>query len=402
MWLLALPLLTLAEEPAALDASAHTALIWQGFEHRWRRRAFGSFAVPHRVSRFANLVTDEQHAWTEHGLRSSGNVSFAQSTGVDGDWMLPAAFLSRLHAPDLRVDRERRTYSFVDQVQDPDAPRAFRRFHDVLRVPAAEAETTAVAVLGGMAIRSKCLDGDGVCNSDGLWPYRFAIELAPCARVDDELVCPLQVEIGRAWTPNRGGVKLIEEKPVSQRMSIEIEVPIVLLSGSSSALAATPITFERAVGSNREQVGEAQQIPVPVHGGGRFPLATVGLTALGFAFYPAGTRHDLEQRGRYVGGWDLHVRPAAYDPTEGLFTLSHAGSIFLPRTVRRTGVGIELGMAVVQLAHPEARLDELAPTTTTLCSDGHDAPFFSRWIRCERVAGGVQRTEHVVPVQVER
>jgi hypothetical protein len=391
----------LAQEPSPADLSAHTAFLWQGFEHRWRRRAFGSFAVPHRVSRFANLITDEQHLLAPGGLRSTASVAFAQSTGVDGDWMVPAAFLSRLHAPDVQVRREQRTFAFADQVQDPDAPRAFRRFHEVLRVPAPDVDTAAVVLLGGMAIRSKCLDGDDLCNSDGLWPYRFGIELSPCARVDDELVCPLQVEIGRAWTPNRGGVKLIEEKPVSERMSIEIDVPLILLSGTSEALAATPIVFERAMASNREQIAGAQQIPVPVPGGDRYPHATVGLTALGFEFYPAGTRNDLENRGRYVGGWDLHVRPAAYDPTAGLFTLSHAGSIFLPRTVRRTGVGIELGMAIVQLGHPDARLDELPPTTTTLCSDGDEAPFFSRWIRCDKVAGGIERIEDIVPVAFE-
>lgn len=386
-------------EPASDTPSAF--MVWQGFEHSWNRRVFGSFVVPHRVSSFATHLDDIEHVEDAEGVRSSGVVRFAQNTGVDGDWMEPRGFATQVVARGIGVLRDARTYRFVDQVSADRSPRAFRRFHDMIVVDGATDDADAVALLEGMKIRSACMDGEEACNSDGLWPYRFLIELGPCSRVSGVLACPVVAEIGRAWTPNHGGLKLIEEKALSQRMSIEITVPFVVLSGTGDALSVERHVFENALGSNHAQITEAQQIPVPLAGAGRFPSATVGLTGLGFEFFPTGRRRDLAHRGRYVGGWGLEVGADAYDPESGLLTLSHAGGIYLPHTVRRTGVSLEVGMALLQFGDPDSRTTRLPDVEGNICSNSHPkAPFFSRWTRCDRFGSGASKTDIAVGFEI--
>ncbi len=74
LWLTARaePALPSEVEPSAADAPAdHAVFVWQGFDHYWLRRAFGSFAVPHRVSQFESRIIDERHQLEGDAVRST-------------------------------------------------------------------------------------------------------------------------------------------------------------------------------------------------------------------------------------------------------------------------------------------------------------------------------------------
>ena len=60
--------------------------------------------------------------------------------------------------------------------------------------------------------------------------------------------------------------------------------------------------------------------------------AAIGLSSFAFDFFPAGSRRDLAQRGRYVGGWGMRVRTVDFQA--GIQSIGHSGAIWLPRTVR--------------------------------------------------------------------
>ncbi len=368
-----------------VEAPDAATLLWQGFEHTWERKALGIFAVPHRVSMFRSGPVEERHEHTSDGVITEAVWEFGQSTGVDGDHMSPVGYASRITAPDVQMDRGTVYFSTVDRTMNPEAPRALARFHELIRVPASNTiDGHAVGLVRGMSFRSRCMDDPDQCNSDGIWPFRFLVEIAPCSQVEAEWVCPVTVEVGRAWTPNRGGVKRIEEKPVNERMAIDIELDWVVLEGHESAVSSTTVLWEKALGNNRAVNPTEAELPIPVRGGDQYPHAAVGLSSFGFVFFPTGRRDDQIQRGRYVSAWGLRIREESYDPEAGVFVLGHSGGIRLPKTVRRTGVSVELGLTVVQLGNPFATAIELDPLHGQICSDSKGAPFFSAWKRCER------------------
>lgn len=377
-------------EPLAVPADdepvSHTALLWQGFDHRWLRRVLGAWAVPHRVSLFDSHLEEDEDGATWH---------FAQSTGVDGDHMRPVGFYSEVSAPDVAFTRGTERFSVTDDAGTSPVPKAFHRFHRLLRVQASEDEH-AVAVIRGLTFHSHCEAGPGACNSNGIWPYRFLVQLSPCEPVGSEVICPVIVEVGRAWTPNRGGVKGIEEKPIDRRMSLDIDVHWTMLAGPHEALASEQFLFENALPSSHRIIAEEQVLPVPVQGGGRYPTATVALSSFGFEFFPTGLRRGLAHRGRYIGAWGMNVHPRQYDEDAGLLLVGHSGDIWLPTTVTRTGLRLELGITALQLGHPDATVVEGTPVEGSLCADSSDnAPGFSRWERCAELADG-ERTEQTV------
>jgi len=385
------------EPPEATDgdASGSTAFLWQGFKHDWLRQVLGAWSVPHRVSLLENRIGDETHTLTENELKSTGSFYFGQSTGVDGDYMFPEGYWSRVHSPDLHVQRGVAELDFADQTQGERVPKAFRRFNHLIVVDAPiEGTSHSVALIQGFSVRSRCLDDPEVCNSNGLWPYRFLVELGTCQEVGEETICPLNVEIGRAWTPNHGGVKVIEEKRVSERMSLDIDLHYVVLTGPADTLSSKRTLFENALASNHKMIFDEQLIPLPAGVSEMTePKATVGISSFGFQFYPTGHSRDLLHRGRYVGGWALRLRMDKLDAENGVATVGHSGGIFMPRTVTSTGVSVELGMTVLQFGHADAKVSEGNSVTGLICSDSHGAPFFSRWKQCDKVANGQEQIE---------
>lgn len=409
---LLLPAPARADEPAAApaasapapseDVGAHTVLLWQGFRHFWERHAPLGFHMPHRVSLFESRVHDEVHRLGPDGLHSEASFTFAQSPGVDGDFMYPEGYAARVYAPDLDVHRGVLRLGGEDVAADPALPRGVQRFHELVSVPAVPGaeEQQAAALLQGLAFHSRCLDGPEACNSDGIWPYRFRATFAPCELRDARWLCPLTVEVGRAWTPWNGGGPLVKPKPVNRRVAIDLAVSWAVLAAPVRRFAAVPYVFENALPTTRRMLLERQIAPLtglPAD----LRAATVGLHSIAFEFFPTGERARLEQRGRYIGGWSVEVGAVALRPERGELDIGHAGGIWLPRTVSRTGVSVELGMTVLLLSGPGASVEEDVVARGALCANSHGAPGFSTWRRCAgHLDGEDERTRQTVPLVV--
>ena len=369
----------MAEAPEAPVEPEDTSVwLWQGFRHFWERRTFGGFYLPHRVSRFESRIREVAHA--EAG--SGGTYGFAQNTGVDGDWMAPEGYVRRVTSPDIRVHRGVEVVTGEDEVEGRN-PRALQRYDRLIEVPkpSGNGHAVAVAVLQGLSFRSWCIeDDDSECRSDGIWPYRFRATLGACTEVEDTLACPLAVEVGRAWTPGRGGIRFIEEKPVETRMGIEVEINYAVITASEGDMVATPFVFENALASDRQTVHEAQTVDIPGLPKG-LPSATVALTGLAFEFIPS-RRGSAKNRGRYIGGWGVRVGAGDYNAENGYLVVDHAGGIWLPATVASTGLSLEVAMSVIQLAH-EGAVGEGVTVGGSLCAPSNGAPWFSKWDRCD-------------------
>lgn len=388
-----------AAEPAPAPPDGQVAVLWQGFSHFWERKALGLFHMPHRVSRFDSVVGPARHALAADGLVTHTSFTFGQSTGVDGDHMRPRGYLGRVWAPGVTVVSGVQRLQAVDALTDEAHPRAFRRFNEVITValPRSDGPRSAVAVLQGLSFRSTCVDAEG-CNSNGIWPYRFRLELAPCEDLGDTLACPLVVEVGRAWTPGRGGVPGLEEKPLNRRMGLEVDVHWTVLAGAPERFLAHRFVFENALPTTRAIVMEEQTATVPGLPAG-YGAVAVGLTGLGFEFVPTGRARGLLHRGRYIGGWGVQVSAKEWAPATGTITVAHAGGIWFPRTVSRTAVSLEVGMAILQF--DDAEVIEGVTAEAHLCADSDGAPWFSDWQRCARILGGEPaRTRVTVPVVI--
>lgn len=390
------PAAPVAADPRGPPTST-TVLVWQGFRHYWEREAAFGFHLPHRVSRFESRVHDERHERVDGALRTSARYTFAQSTGVDGDHMRPEGHLARVSSPDLHVHTGTLRVSAADALAPGPVPKAFQRFDEVVRVqlPHTPGPYTVTPVLQGLAFRSACLDGPDDCNSDGIWPYRFRVELAPCEVAADAILCPATLEVGRAWTPGRGGVRPFAVKPLNRRMELEVEVSWAVLVGPADALLAQRFLFENALPSTDAIHLAPQTATLPGLPPG-LTAATVGLTSLGFEFVPTGRSASLQQRGRYIGGWNARVGTGALRADAGELDIVHEGGIWLPRTVRNTGVSLEVGMVVLGLTHPEAEVREGIEARGELCSDSDGAPAFSRWRKCRTLIGEPTRSAQTV------
>ncbi|MCO4747188.1 MAG: hypothetical protein KC912_20490 [Proteobacteria bacterium] len=394
--LLMLGLATGAEPPAETSHATHSVWLWQGFSHMWERRALGLFTVPHRVSLFRSVVRDDGHVAEGDHLVSTGVFSLGQSTGVDGDRMAAKGYASVLHAPGIWVDRGQLSFETTDEVVELDrAPHADATFDAVVQAPlpaTADADWSAVLVLQGVEFHSSCEGDQGECNSDGVWPYRFKVELGACEVLEDVAECPVEVLVGRAWTPGHGGVRGIEVKPLNDRMTLAVDVAWAVVAGPKDALASQNFTFENSLRSTQEIVAQTQQMTVP--GLSRdHSTATVALTALAFEFFPTRLGGERRHRGRYVGGWGVRVEPGELRQAQGELDVQHAGGIFLPRTVQKTGVSLSIGMAVLQVEDADAFVSETLEVTADLCANSAGAPWFSKWNRC-----GVEQIEVDTPL----
>lgn len=385
--LLFLGLAGAVEPPEPEDHAAHSVWVWQGFSHVWERRVLGLFTVPHRVSVFQSSVSGGTHTIEGQRLVSEGTFALGQSTGVDGDRMAARGFASVLHAPGIWVERGELSFETTDAVVETDrGPRADATFHDVLRfaVPAGvQGPWTAAVILQGVEFHSRCEGAKEDCNSDGVWPYRFRVELGACEVDASEATCPVDVVVGRAWTPGHGGIRGIEVKPLNENMVLQVEVAWAAILGSQDVFVSQGFPFENSLRSTQEIVTQTQELTIrglSQH----HSTATVALTALAFEFFPTRQGKRLRHRGRYVGGWGVRVDAGEFRQSLGELDGEHAGGIFLPRTVQKTGVSLSIGMAILQVEDPGAFVSDTVEVVGELCANSSvGAPWFSRWKRCE-------------------
>jgi len=339
-----------------------TAFLWQGFDHEWLRSVLG-FRLPHRISKLDSYITGED------GERAE--FHFGQATGVDGNFMKPVGHFSAIRADGLAVTRGVEELRWTDEIEDGEVPCARST---LTRTISGE----GVAILRGLRLQTRCdpakQPGDQPGNSDGMWPYRFSV------RFDG---AELTVNIERGWTPNKGGIPGIEEKPLTRHLDFELDVAYTLLAGDEDVLAVTRADAAVAEGEARDT--EHAQAVTAVNGVGdnRFPVAAVGLTGVEFELLPPTERKRHAHRGRYIGAVGFRTELAHYQPESGTATVQHRARVWVPVTVVRSQVRYQLDTALIQLAGPGAEVSPSQEVVGSLCSESSaQAPFFSHWKRC--------------------
>jgi len=346
-------------------------LLWQGFRHEWLREVLG-FRLPHRISRLHSSLEDD-------GFR------FAQSTGVDGNYMRPLGRWAAIHDSGLFSARSEVALEWVDEIERGRVPQAVSRRRAEVRFEVPPEVDHAEVCLRGLKLDSVCRGAHQPkgqpCNSNGFWPFEIGVWLGNCVVREGVARAELEVVIARGWTPTRGGVPFLEEKPLNARLDFEMSVGVTLVGGAHEMFAC-----ERTRRTTRASArSSARVLRTPVERS--LPVAAAGVTGFGFRFEGSGSTPWHAHLGRYLTTLDFGARLQGTD-------VEHRTGVWIPATVVGTDVRYELESTVLQAARGRVTRGEVRGSLCIHSSD--QAPFFSRW---RSLRHGPVQSEDVVPVE---
>jgi len=301
----------------ALGAGVH---VWLGFDHEWERRAVGA-STPHRLGAMQNWIDDSA-------------LHVGMGPGVNGDFAFPSGMFAIVGS---KARRGKVAFTLEDKIVDNRAEVS----HTAPGVPAG-------AVLGGLELEMRCLPEAGTCNSNAVWPYRLSVQLG------DE---GATFQIGRAWTPAKGG-----GKPLSAAMQYNVTVHWVDLGHG----ATMPKVMHKLNSTLHKPSG--------------WQLGTGPAALTGFGFELA-DKHD-GKAGRYLEGLAFGARPGADHPWEW------RADVWAPRTVYDSPV-----QSFVELVDLPA-FESFGTLNGTVCADDKAFPYS---FRCAR-RGLPRQLEAVVPL----
>ncbi|KNC50263.1 uncharacterized protein AMSG_06422 [Thecamonas trahens ATCC 50062] len=316
-------------------------------------------ATPHRLGTLASRPLGT--AMVPRANRSAGRVAMAFTPGVDGDYAHPTTTLAVI-APSPAAPAALLTtalaINWTDSATGPDDdPVAMSAFvlHgqlDVARAlasmgPAAGAAEPAV-LLGGFALNMSCnpaLQPPGeVCNSNGIWATHIAVEIDNGSVVLDRasgvLHFDLAFELGRAWTPDKGG-----GKPFNWRMTFDAVFDATIVLAAPAGGRVTP--------GARVELVSSLWAPSSAHsaaitGKPGVPAGEVGITGWGFSLVPQHA-NETSRLGRYFESIAFAVEKQVYAPTSGTASFAVQAHLTAPLTVHDVGVKAWMAPALVQL-----------------------------------------------------
>lgn len=370
------------------------AVLWQGFDHEWLRAALG-FRLPHRISKLDSFIT---------GDFARARFHFGQATGVDGNYMRPVGYYGGLSSAGVIAHSRAVELAWTDEIVDEPVPHAVSRVtgEAVIDAPGIDATTSVGALLRGFSLTTRCDPAkqppELPRNSDGMWPYVFRIAVGEHSVEAGVVRVPVEVEIHRGWTPMKGGVPGIEEKPLNRRLDYEVALHVTVLTGRPESLAVRRAEPVAVTGRARDRRGVVVGANIAGEGLGRYPHHAIGVTSFGFELPVHSPKPRHQHRGRYIAGLRFRARPVGYDADTGIAAVDCDMGLWVPRTVVATDVRYRMQPALIQLG-PGASSTEQRAATGCLCSNSADeAPFFSRWKRCGSDATGPEQDADSVEI----
>ena len=106
--------------------TSHSLYIWQGFEHEWQRFVVlrNSGRVPHRISKFHNFIQQPDND------AAQASFHFAQSTGVDGNYMNPKGNYAAIHSEAITTLSGDIALQWTDEIDASSAPIANNKIRE--------------------------------------------------------------------------------------------------------------------------------------------------------------------------------------------------------------------------------------------------------------------------------
>ncbi|OUS28613.1 hypothetical protein A9Q99_11395 [Gammaproteobacteria bacterium 45_16_T64] len=369
--------------------------IWQGFEHEWLRFVLlrNSGRIPHRLSKFYNFI---EQPTEEH---ENANFHFAQSTGVDGNFMNPKGNYRPLYTDSLISQSGHLALTWSDQLENSDIPVANSKIRETIVVPLGDniPENREFAmILQGIQLDLDCDNSQqpesDPCNSNGMWPYVFNIALNNCQLSTEDYRCDVDINIYRAWTPNRGGFQLppiFEEiKPLNHQLDFALNVHFSLISEQQSNVLIQPnttVAIEHDL-HHRQNVISTRN-PTPPHS--TLNQHVSAITAFGFslsapeslASHWSQLQSDTRHQGRYIGKLTNRVVDSVNIQDHQETTIQQ--SLWAPITVVNATSHVQLDTLSLWFS-ADTQIGDSAIASGKLCINSTDqAPAFSRWKMCD-------------------
>ncbi|MCG8669993.1 MAG: hypothetical protein MI867_11310 [Pseudomonadales bacterium] len=411
-------------------AQTQSSFVWQGFEHEWRRFVIlpKEGRVPHRISRFSSYVDNSSS--NENNATIEGSMHFAQSTGVDGNYMRPKGFYSAVRTDSAWIINDKVEFTWTDNIQDQEIPISENEFIanvdiDLSLLPEINSSDlnalNGAAILNGISLDVSCDDDkqpqDLLCNSNGLWPYDFYVGFNNCELNEEILSCPLTLRLHRGWTPNLGGIQIppffSEIKPLNERLDIDIDVHYSVIIGDAESFNATTAMPTKGTQSlqNYKALKGSQQVQLD---SSAQELLT-GITGFGFELteplflepHWEMLGSDTRQRGRYIG----KISFQAENPTINSFTdmaeFNYKMHVWSPITVVDSLVTTTLETTILGFNDNAETQDQKEARGRLCINSTEQAPAFSKWHQCHlnswwnRWLYGAPQSEDQVTIQAK-
>lgn len=399
--------------------------IWQGFEHEWQRFVVlrNSGRVPHRISKLHNYIQQPQPQQSQippsQEEPKQAHFHFAQSTGVDGNYMNPKGNYSFIKSSGMRALSGDILLQWTDETTESDAPVANNKIRDVISIPLAALDRESdelTMILQGIALDLSCdndLQPDNTpCNSNGMWPYVFHIAIEQCAVEQQQYNCDLNIDIYRAWTPNKGGFQLppvFEEiKPLNRRLDYALRVHFSLISGQAGSFTHQP-NNEVSITSNIHQRQNQTTLLTSNLPTKQITQSVHAITSFGFALTPPehleqhwdALGSDTSQQGRYIGKITNNITNK--ESPNGLPQTIISQSLWAPVTVVNATGHVYLGTRAL-FFDEQSTVVKTKNIKGKLCINStSQAPAFSMWRMCDHqswlarlIYGGKQQSTQAV------
>ena len=384
---------------------SESLFIWQGFDHEWKRFVVlkNEGRVPHRLSKFQNYLAETE----------AGDVvaHVGQSTGVDGNYAKPKVYYSEIKngSDAFTIHKGITSFSWFDEVNNAEHPVANNKIVQPIPLPEHSVEPNApyVVLLDGFELDLQCEDSDQPesepCNSNGIWPYIFQIQLQGCSSMvgeefSEQVVrteyeqtqsddvrsgCRIEANIFRAWTPNKGGFQLWpiinEVKPLNHRLNYKLNIRYSYISGDN--LQVSPALLHE---SSFKLQAKTSPVDTTVDEAFDRQMHVTGITGFGFmleepeAINPAWQwlGSDVLHRGRYLG----HLGFSVVNPENGYTPVFQQQlQVWSPISVVDSHVVATLN---TQLLSINQAVQQNVAKGKICINSTEQAPAFSRWTMC--------------------
>ncbi|MDP7038084.1 MAG: hypothetical protein QGI45_02925 [Myxococcota bacterium] len=366
--------------------------VWQGFKHQWLRQ-FLNFRIPHRISKLASIIEQP----SPHPRFAMG-----QSTGVDGNHMRPEGFYSFFKNKEVHHENYQIRLEWDDLIASSPTPKSETIWQKNILLPYKieshpELENqNFTALLNGFDLQTTCRQTAGRgCNSDGIWPYHFNIQIQKCSQKQKGLECPLSIEINRGWTPHHGGIPYLAPKPLNQKTHYLLNLAILVLRGAHNEL----YTQQAPIIHSENIIQDLTPTVSPIHIQGihqQYTHGLLGIHGFGFTLNSLGTNWGAQHRGRYIDRLSFHIEAQQYNAKKGRMHAKLVSQIGAPKTVRKSFANYHFQTVLVQLGPSTENATLNQSVKGDLCRNSHNAPFFSRWKRCEKTDLGTEQSQDYV------
>ena len=411
----------------------HNLYIWQGFEHEWQRFVIlrNGGRVPHRISKLHNYIQQPEDA------SSPATFHFAQGTGVDGNYMNPKGNYSVIGSGAEAESGSEAINSlsgdlllqWTDEITDSSTPVANNKIRDVISIPLDVIDTnnnTLTMILQGIQLDLSCDDAlqpeSNPCNSNGMWPYIFNIAINQCETTEEHYNCDLDVDIYRAWTPNKGGFQLPplfeEVKPLNHRLDYTLRVHFSVISASQAIFSpqtnddiftSTDIHQRRNKTTTLETLSPQTNLSQSTHAIKSFGFGLSDPALLEQHWQVLGS--DISQQGRYIGKLSNLISSDSQTDQSSQETVSQANisqSLWAPITVVNATSHVSIGTRSLFFADNVLVSDTQTAKGKLCINSTEQAPAFSRWSMCNYrgwlariIYGGKQQLSHSVNLPLQ-